>query len=108
MNTDEWGVASAVTLFEERGFTGSFHVASSDPAELVCGSCGHRVPPGEAEVVDLFRFEGVSDPDDQALVTALQCRVCGHRGTFVIAYGPGTDANEAEVIARLGDTRRRT
>jgi hypothetical protein len=108
MNSDEWGVAAAVTLFEQRGFIGSFHVASTGPAELVCGSCGHRVPPGDAEVVDLFRFEGVSDPDDQALVAALNCRLCEYAGTFVIAYGPGTDANEAEVIAGLGDIRRRT
>ena len=107
MNGDDWGVAAAVRLFEERGFTGSFHVATADPAELVCGSCGHRVPPSDAEVVDLFRFEGVSDPDDQALVAALQCQLCQYAGTFVIAYGPGTDANEAEVIAGLGDTRRR-
>lgn len=108
MNGDDWGVAAAVELFEQRGFSGSFHVASSGPAELVCGRCGHRVAPGDAEVVDLFRFEGVSDPDDQALVAAVRCRICDHAGTFVIAYGPGTDANEADVIAGLGDTRRRT
>ena len=104
---EDWGVAAAIALLEGRGFAGGFHVASSPPAALVCGGCGHRVPPAEAEVVELFRFEGVSDPDDQALVAGVRCRICGYAGTFVAAYGPDAGGAEAEVIAGLADTRRR-
>jgi hypothetical protein len=103
---DEMTVTEAVRLLEDRGFTGDFHVAS-DPPGLVCGRCRHRVAAAEAEVIELLRFEGASDPGDEAVVAALRCRQCGHEGTLVAAYGAAADAAEAEVLAALSDGRRR-
>ena len=100
-------VTEAIALLEARGFTGEFHVAN-DPPGLVCGQCRHRVIPSEAEVVELFRFEGASDPGDEAVVAALRCQVCGHQGVFVAAYGATADAAEADVVLGLADGRHRT
>jgi hypothetical protein len=47
------------------------------------------------------RFEGASNPDDQAVVFGLHCDGCGVRGVLVTAYGPTATAEEAAVITAL-------
>ncbi len=48
----------------------------------------------------MYRFEGQSDPDDQAAVFALTCH-CGCRGIYVIAYGPSMSGADADVVSHL-------
>jgi hypothetical protein len=106
MTDEELTVTEAIALLEARGFTGSFHVAP-ETSTLVCDVCRHEVVPADAEVVEVFRFEGASDPGDEAIVLGLHCRSCGRDGILVSAYGAETDAGEAEVLVTLGDVRFR-
>ena len=53
------------------------------------GVLGKKVEP---VVVDrFFRFEGPSDPADEAIVLGVHCSACGARGTIVSAFGPDAD-----------------
>lgn len=88
-----------------RGFAGTFSIAD-DPPGLVCGQCGTRMAAAAAAVVELFRFEGPSDPADEAILAGLRCITCGHQGTLVAGYGPSADGAEAEVVAALADVRK--
>jgi len=106
MTDEELTVSQAMALLEARGFTGSFHVAT-ETSTLVCDGCRQRVVPSDAEVIEVFRFEGASDPGDEAIVVGLRCRTCGQLGILVSAYGAEADASEAEVLAALGDARFR-
>jgi ribosomal protein L37E len=106
MTGEELTVIEAIARLEGRGFTGSFHV-DTETSTLLCAGCGHRVVPSEAEVVELFRFEGPTDPGEEAIVVGLRCRRCGREGTLVSAYGAAADAAEAEVLVGLGDARYR-
>jgi hypothetical protein len=72
---------------------------------LVCGPCGHSVAPGDVRIDEVLRFEGESDPDDEAAVFALTCPACGVRGLYVVAYGPSMSGDDADVVAHL--SRRR-
>lgn len=56
--------------------------------------------PEELVVDEVARFEGPSDPADEAAIFALRTPD-GRRGTFVINYGPGTAADEAAMAKRL-------
>jgi hypothetical protein len=106
MTGTELTITEVIAQLEARGFTGNFSVATDEPA-VVCGRCGYRLAPADAEVVELYRFEGASDPGEEAIVVALRCRPCGHQGTLVSSYGAGIDAVEAEALAQLGDARDR-
>ncbi len=97
-------ISEAMSSLEKQGFTGQFSVVEGPPG-LVCGQCGHRVSPDQAEVVDLHRFEGESDPADEAVVAGLRCSNCGHLGTLTAAYGMSADPAEADVLAMLADVR---
>jgi hypothetical protein len=67
---------------------------------LRCGGCGELVNASEATVEETVRFEGVSNPDDQAILDAV-VTPCGHRGLFSAAYGLYTSADEVEVLHAL-------
>ena len=54
----------------------------------------------------LHRLEGASDPEDEAVVAALECPACGAWGTIVLSYGPQSSAEDAAVLANLIDDRR--
>jgi len=107
MKSREITVTEAVSTLEQQGFTGQFCVVEGPPG-LVCGHCNERFSPDQAEVVELFRFEGESDPADEAVVAGLRCTSCGHLGILTAAYGMSADPAEADVLALLGDARPRT
>ena len=104
MKSPEITITEAVSTLEEQGYTAQFSVVEGPPG-LVCGHCEHRVSPDEAEVRELFRFEGESDPADEAVVAGLRCISCGHLGTLTAAYGMSADPAEADVLAILSDVR---
>jgi len=94
-------VGEAVNRLTQEGYAGHFH-AVPGPAlrETMSGVC---VPPEDLRVDRQYRFEGVSDPDDQAIVFALSSSDGRIRGTYTAAYGPASLPRDAEVLRRLGD-----
>lgn len=53
---------------------------------------------------EVLRFEGPTDPADESILFALR-GADGLRGTWAIAYGPGTDPFDAEMAHRLRRVR---
>lgn len=107
MPDTEITMTAAIDTLEAQGYTGQFSVVEGPPG-LICGRCGHRVAPSEAEVIEIFRFEGASDPGDEAIVAGLRCGECGYLGTLTAAYGVSADPAEADVLAGLADARPRS
>ncbi len=64
-------------------------------------------PPETFAVHALYRFEGITDPDDEALVLALEHLPSGRRGVLVAGYGAETAAAENAILPRLLDRRPR-
>jgi hypothetical protein len=91
-------VLDAVNLLAAEGFGTSFVLRGDG---LRCGECGglHDVP--AAEVVRVYRFEGPSDPDEEAIVYAIRCPACGLGGTLVSGYGPGADPEVTDRLVML-------
>lgn len=70
-----------------------------------CGSCHHDAPPDKLDLYHLVRLEGVSDPAEMAAVLALECTVCGMRGTAVVRYGPEAGPQDVAVLRAVEDHR---
>lgn len=64
---------------------------------------GPPLAPEELVVEETVRFEGESDPGDQAVLFALRSRDGRIRGTFVSGFGPQTDPIAAELMRRLDE-----
>lgn len=92
-------LVESLNVFRSNGYVSDFSVTVT--SELRCHACAHTVQPNEAVVETTTRFEGASNPDDQAILFGLRCRACGSLGVLVSAYGPTATAEEASVLAAL-------
>jgi hypothetical protein len=73
--------------------------AEQDGLRAVPSGCMHT--PESLTIDEVVRFEGMTNPDDEAIVFAVRCGVHGTRGTYVTAYGPQMSAVDAEMVRRL-------
>lgn len=64
-------------------------------------STGRDFEPAALEVIELVRFEGTSDPGDEAILLAVATRDGAPVGTFTAPFGPTASAEEAEVVRHL-------
>jgi hypothetical protein len=69
---------------------------------------GHEEPhPFEGATVDhTFRFEGASDPGDEAIVLGVSCGQWGTKGVVVSAYGPDADPEDTAILTALARSAR--
>jgi hypothetical protein len=101
-SSSDWApatVTDAVADLQADGYVTDFSVAEG--GTLRCGQCGNLHDPAHAQVTRIVRFEGDTDPGDEAIVFALTCSDCGMRGTLVTAYGASVGADEAIVVNAL-------
>ena len=80
----------ALADLEERGFIHHFGLKET----------GAALSPEEFEIVEFYRFEGMSNPDDSSVVYAIQSPT-GLKGVLVDAYGVYSDPLKAEMISQL-------
>ena len=66
---------------------------------------GRVFAPQALVVEEVVRFEGESDPSEQAILFALRSLSGDVRGTFVAGYGVLTDPASAEIVRGLSRVR---
>jgi len=76
-------LSSAIERLVGRGFTAHFGVAGD---RLRAFDTGKTFGPQELIIREFQRFEGLSDPDDMAIVYAIES-TDGTRGSLVDAFG---------------------
>jgi hypothetical protein len=89
---------SAVRRLERAGYADALRASEDGFIEVRTG----RIHPPETLIVDeIVRFEGKSDPADEAVLFALRAPDQSLRATFVATYGPAADPVSAPLIKRL-------
>ena len=107
-NSEHETLVDVINRWQAEGFGADFRAERRDGVVMLsCGACNDLHDPAQAEILHVARFEGASDPDDEAVAFALRCVHCGTRGILVAAYGPNASAEEAEAIVALQDGRPR-
>lgn len=92
-------VTEAINGLRERGFTLDFNLQTNS---LQCFNPDLHLTPDEFVIKEIYRFEGDTDPDDEAIVYAIESRD-GHKGVFINGYGASSDAVGAEMMKKLAD-----
>jgi hypothetical protein len=85
--------ASVITALEQLkalGFTVDFNLLEEDIM--------HN--PGSYEIVHIYRYEGESNPDDEAIVYGIKSNT-GEKGVFVAGYSPNSESKAAKVLHEL-------
>lgn len=88
-------VSDAVTGLKKRGYNMDFNLKDNC---LICHDDKFNVD--DFEIVEFYRFEGDSDPADEAVVYAIESNK-GQKGVLVNGYGPSSDAVSAEMAKKL-------
>ena len=94
MSGDGGDVACAVNDLTRRGFPEDFRAV--DGRLQVIGT-GERFRPEDLVILEYHRFEGISDPDDMAILYAIES-TSGVRGTLADAFGVYSDPATSAVM----------
>ena len=97
-------VWQTLAALQRAGYTEALHVEGGGVHVL---SEGVICPAGEFAVEAIYRFEGETDPADEAIVLALRHAPSGAQGALVMSYGAQVTPEENAVIVQLQDRRER-
>lgn len=68
-----------------------------------CNACSEKHAVQQLVIGQIFRFEGPTDPGDEAIVLGVSCPTCGAKGIVVSAYGPDADPELLALVRNLND-----
>lgn len=85
----------AIEELKKRGYTEDFNLSENC---LICNS--QRFNADEFEIKEVYRFEGDSDPGDEAIVLGIESNN-GIKGVLVNGYGYSSDPMGDEIERRL-------
>ena len=84
----------AVNALRGRGYTYDFDFEN---ACLYCKLISDKFQPDDLKITEYYRFEEMSDPDDNTVVYAIESKQ-GHKGILIDAYGAYADEHKAAFI----------
>ena len=94
-------VSEAVNGLKARGFDLDFNLSENC---LICK--GSKFSAGDFEIVEVHRFEGNTDPSDEAVVYAIESKD-GMKGVLVNGYGISAEAMSSEMVKKLNVHRKK-
>ncbi|MET3112528.1 quercetin dioxygenase-like cupin family protein [Pedobacter sp. CG_S7] len=91
-------VSQVLNQLKEQGYTVDFNL---DDNCIICSGNSLKIHPDDFEVDKHYRFEGMSDPADEAVVYAISSAKHNLKGVLVNGYGIYSDAHTDEIIKTL-------
>jgi len=104
LSSTEMKTLSACTkMLEDKGFKTPFLVSKEGIKSV---SSDRMYKPNQVRIVDFYRFEGDSDPEDNAIIYAVEA-ISGERGLLIDAYGSEGDINISNFIVAIEDIHKK-
>ena len=91
-------MSQALERFERDGYQSGFRARANGEFTI---DGDELFAPEDLVVDEIVRFEGTSDPGDEAVLFALRSRDGRVRGTFATTYGMQCDPRDIEALRRL-------
>jgi iron-sulfur cluster repair protein YtfE (RIC family) len=91
-------LSQTVDGLKAEGYTMDFNINQEC---LACHKTNTVLSPDEFEIDAVYRFEGESDPDDEAVVYAISSSKYDVKGTLVNAYGTYSDEASDALVQKL-------
>lgn len=80
-----------------RGYSNDFNL---QPEAIECSPLNLKLRPEDFHVDEIYRFEGLTDPDDSTILFAVSS-TAGVKGVIVDAYGAYADSLSHGMLQRL-------
>ncbi|WP_457269968.1 phosphoribosylpyrophosphate synthetase [Pedobacter sp. UYEF25] len=91
-------LSEVIDLLVGRGYTYDFNIENNKTYNNLDDI---RKSPQNFLIDGFYRFEGASDPEDEAIVYAISSIDGTIKGVLVNGYGPSSDAYSEELIGKL-------
>jgi hypothetical protein len=91
-------VTAALSGLKARGYTIDFNIAFD---KLICTKKETLLKLHEFEIVEVYRFEGDTNPDDEDVVYAVESFDKKIKGSLTSAYGIYADNISTEMLRKL-------
>lgn len=91
-------VTEALQDLKLRGFSIDFNIAFD---KIICSNNKVCLNPNEFEIVEVYRFEGETDPGDENVVYAIESKDGTIKGTMSSAFGMYAESISTEMIQKL-------
>ena len=91
-------LSEAVNDLTKRGYTNDFKLCSDG---IECSGLALKLHPENFEIVEIYRFDGMTDPADEAIVYAIESKDGKIKGTLVNGYGIYTDNLSDQMLKKL-------
>jgi hypothetical protein len=88
-------VSEAINALRKQGYTTDFNLEENC---IVCHP--EQFHPEDFTIVDVYRYEGNTDPADEATVYAIESKT-GIKGILVAGYGTSTDSMSTAMLDKL-------
>lgn len=98
MRTEMTTLSRVLTVLRERGYTEDFNL-KHDYIECPDGKC--FMDPDEFNIDKVYRFEGDSDPGDQAILYAISSEKYKLKGVLVDGYGGTSEPLSHRMLKKL-------
>ena len=96
-------LATCLNRMVNDGYTEDFQVTEQGLQSI---QHHHNYMPEQINVVNFYRFEGESDPDDNAILYVIET-ADGTKGTLVDAYGTYNDQRVAQFMKDVQSIRKK-
>ena|SRR5438105_13550854 len=90
-------ITEAIAGLKKRGYVHDFNIRNN---KLFCDHLEKEFETDDFEIKEVYRFEGISDPADEAIVYAIEAP-SGLLGVLVDGYGTSADENNTELLQHL-------
>jgi hypothetical protein len=90
-------LTEAISDLKKRGYGIDFNL---EEGKIICNKTPLALEPDEFEITEVYRFEGDTDPADEAVVYAIESSH-GQKGVLVNGFGPSADAMSDEMVEKL-------
>ena len=91
-------VTAALADLDSRGYNSDFNLT---PEALECKEIDLLLMPEEFEIDEVYRYEGMTDPADSAVVYAISSNVGNLKGVLVDGYGVYAENVSPELLDKL-------
>ena len=96
-------LVSCCNMLEKQGYSTQF---KASPSGLKSLTTKKMFSPQDVKIVNFYRFEGDSSPEDNSILYAIETND-GEKGTLTDAFGPYSDTNVTNFVKQVEDIEKK-
>jgi hypothetical protein len=91
-------LSEAVNDLAKRGYINDFKFCFNG---VECAQLSIKLHPDHFEIVEVYHFDGMTDPADEAIVYAIEAKDGTAKGVIINGYGIYSDSLSNEMLKKL-------